>query len=147
MPSIRAILQVTSVFLGIFREKIWPSPNESKNVSKTAKIECYDTRFHTFPRPEIHTAQGAFYGHGMSLKMSQVAWNEYMYGCIYVHLEAILGLTRNEQMRCSKVFRDNANGAKYPRNVTSHAGFLRNISRETMTGPEVVQKCPKNSQN
>ena len=36
-----------------------------------------------------------------------------IYGCIYVHFEAISSLTRNEQMRCSKAFRGNANGAKY----------------------------------
>ena len=69
MPNTRIMLQVTSAFLGMFREK---------NVPKTAKIEYYNTRFRTFSWPEIRTAQGAFYGRGMSLERSHVAWNEYM---------------------------------------------------------------------
>ena len=61
---------------------------------------------------------------------------ERIYGCIYVHFETILGFTRNEQMRCSIAFRGNANGAKYPRNVTSHVGFPRNVSGEILTSPK-----------
>nr|ABD83275.1 Fgenesh protein 14 [Beta vulgaris] len=35
-------------------------------------------------------------------------------------------------MGCSEAFQGNANGAKYPRDVTSHVGFPKNVSRENM---------------
>ena len=44
VSSTRATLQVTSAFLEMFREKIWPRPQKSKNVTKTIKIESYNTR-------------------------------------------------------------------------------------------------------
>ena len=78
MSSTSIMLQVTSPFLGMFREKIWPGPEKSKNVPKTAKIEGYNTRFRTFPLTGIRAARGTFEGHGMSLERSQVAWNDYM---------------------------------------------------------------------
>ena len=46
-----------------------------------------------------------------------------------------------------EAFRGNTNGAKNPRNVTSHVGLPRNVSGENMTRSEKVQTCPKNSQN
>ena len=61
-------------------------------------------------------------------------------GFIYVYFEAILSSTRNEQMRSSKPFRGNANGAKHPRNVISHIGSPKNVSRENMTRPGEIQK-------
>ena len=48
-------------------------------------------------------------------------------GCIYVHFKAVLCFTRNKQMGCLKDFRDKTNGAKHPRNITSHFGFPRNV--------------------
>ena len=42
-----------------------------------------------------------------------------------------------------KAFRGNTNGAKHPRNVTSHVKFPRNVWEENMTSPEEVQKRPK----
>ena len=47
--------------------------------------------------------------------------------CLYVHFETVLGFTRNEQMRCSESFRGNTNGAKHPRNITSHVEFPRKV--------------------
>ena len=41
VPSTGATLQVTSAFLGAFREKIWPGPEKSRNLPKTTKIEGY----------------------------------------------------------------------------------------------------------
>ena len=61
-------------------------------------------------------------------------------GCLYVHLETILGFTRNEQMGCSEAFRGNASCAK-------HQGTPRNVSGENISKPKEVQQCPKNSQN
>ena len=71
---------------------------------------------------------------------------EPIYECIYVHFETILGITRNEQLGCLEAFHGNTNGAKHPRNFTIHVGLPRKVSRENMTSPEKVQKCPKNSQ-
>ena len=59
VPSTHATSQVTSDFLGTFRKKIWPGPEKSKNVAETAKIEGYNTRFRTFPGPELRTPQNA----------------------------------------------------------------------------------------
>ena len=39
---------------------------------------------------------------------------EQICGCLYVHFEVILCYTRIEEIGCSKTFRGNANGAKYP---------------------------------
>ena len=72
---------------------------------------------------------------------------ELIYGCLYIHFEAILDFTRNEQMGCSEAFRGSEIGVKHPRNVTSHVGTPRNVSGENMTRPIEVQKCRKNSQN
>ena len=55
VPSTRASLQVKSALLGIFREKILPGPEKSKNVTKTAKIEGYNTRFRTISGSELRT--------------------------------------------------------------------------------------------
>ena len=41
--STLAELQVMSALLRIFREKIWSSPEKSKNIPKTTKIEVYNT--------------------------------------------------------------------------------------------------------
>ena len=65
---------------------------------------------------------------------------ERIYGCLYVHFQASLDFTRNEQMRCSDASRGNTNGAKYPNNITSHVDFLRNVSGENMTRPGKVKK-------
>ena len=72
---------------------------------------------------------------------------EQICGCLYVHFDTTLGFTRNEQMMRSDVFRGSTNGAKHPRNVTSHISFPRNVSGENMNRPREVQKCLKNSQN
>ena len=53
VSSTRATLQVTSAFLGTFPEKIWPGPEKSKNVPKTAKTEVYNAR--TYSRLERWT--------------------------------------------------------------------------------------------
>ena len=45
---------------------------------KTTKIEGYNTRFRTSPRPELRTSRDASYGHERSLERSHVAWNEYV---------------------------------------------------------------------
>ena len=72
---------------------------------------------------------------------------ERIYWCIYVHFEAILCFTRNEQMRCSESFRGNLNGAKHPRNIISHVSFPRSFLGENMTRPgevkKISQKQPK----
>ena len=64
-------------------------------------------------------------------------------GHVYVHFEANLAFTRNEQVGCSEAFRGKPNGAKHPRNVTSHFDTPRNISGEYMTRPGVVKNVPK----
>ena len=69
-----------------------------------------------------------------------------MCGCLYVHFETISNFTRNKQMGCSEAFHDNGNGAKHPRNVTSHFGTPRNVSGENTTRSEKsknVQKIAK----
>ena len=66
-----------SDFLGTFRKKIL-GPDNSKHVQETAKIEGYNTRFQTFLGSELRTPRYASYGHGRSLKRSNVAWNEYV---------------------------------------------------------------------
>ena len=45
---------------------------------KTAKIEGYNTRFRTFSGSELRTSWDAFSGHGRSMQISNMAWNEYM---------------------------------------------------------------------
>ena len=70
---------------------------------------------------------------------------EQIYECIYIHFEVILGFSRNEQMRRSKTFRDNANGAKYHATLQGTSTFLE-MFQENITFPREVQKCPKNSQ-
>ena len=42
-------------------------------------------------------------------------------------------------MRCLESFRGNNNGAKHPRNVTSHVYTIRNVSGENMTNPGEVK--------
>ena len=144
MTSTRTMIQVTSALLGMFREKIWLGPVKSKNVSKIAKFEGYNTRIRTFSGLELRTPWDASFDHDGSLERSHVAWSEY----IYVHFETILGFTRNEQMGCLEAFRGNANGVKHTRNVTSHVGILRNnVFGENITRPVEVQKCRKNCQN
>ena len=59
VPSTWATLQVTSELLGMFWEKILPSPKNSKNVAKASKIEGYNTHFRTFSRPELRTPRDA----------------------------------------------------------------------------------------
>ena len=78
MPSTQTMLQVTSAFLGTFREKIWPGPVKYKNVPKITKIEGYNTRFRNFPRSEIRMPRDASQGHGRSLEKSHVAWKEHV---------------------------------------------------------------------
>ena len=56
-----------------------------------------------------------------------------------LRFEAILGFTRNEQMRSLLVFRGNTNGAENPRNITSHVYNTRNILGENMTKPGEVK--------
>ena len=139
VPSTRTTLQVTSAFLGIFREKIRSGPEKSKNVPKRVKIEGYNTRFRTFPGPERRTPWEVIWNESCGLERIDI--------CIYVQFEAILGCMRNQQMGCLEIFRGNANGVKYTRNVTSHVGTPRNVSGENMTRPGKFQKCPKNIQN
>ena len=71
---------------------------------------------------------------------------ERIYGCLYVHFEANLDFTRNEQIGCSKTFQGNANSVKHPHNVTSHVGTHRNVLGENMFRPEEIKKCSKNIQ-
>ena len=104
IPSTRATLQVTSAFLGTFREKIWPGPEKFKHVPKTAKIEGYNSRFRTFPDRARATDTTE-----CLLEIWEVIENdscalEQICGCLYVHFESILGFTINEQMRCSEAF-------------------------------------------
>ena len=68
---------------------------------------------------------------------------EWIYGCLYVHFESILGFTRNKQMGCSEAFRCYTNGVKHPRNITSHVGLPRNVSGENMTKSREVKNVPK----
>ena len=70
---------------------------------------------------------------------------ERIYECIYVHLETILGFTKNKQIGCLEAFRGNANGVNHPRNVTSHVGSPRNVSGEYMirSGEVQIRKLPK----
>ena len=42
-------------------------------------------------------------------------------------------------MRCLESFRGNNNGAKHPRNVTSHVYTTRNVPGENMTSPGEVK--------
>ena len=146
VPSTRATLQVTSPFLGTFREKIWPTRKSQKMSQKqpTLKVIIHAFRLFWGPISECH---------GMPPR-DTATWEvtgrescglERICRCLYVHFETILGFTRNEQMGCSEAFGGNINGAKYPRNITSHVGFIRNVSEENMTRPEKVQTCPKNS--
>ena len=46
-----------------------------------------------------------------------------------------------------EAFRGNANGAKHPRNFSSHVGTPSNVSGENFTRSGEVQKCHKNGQN
>ena len=143
VPSTRTALQVTSTFMGTFQKKIWPAPEKSKNVPKTAN-EGYKYTLLYFSVARDPDGMGCLLG----------TWDvigkesndlERIYGCIYVHFEAILGFTRNKQMRRSKAFRGNVNGAKYPRNVTSHVGFPTNVSRKyghARRSPKMSQKQP-----
>ena len=78
VSSTRATFQVTSALLVMFREKNLPGPEKSKNITKTVKIEGYNTRFQTFPGPKPQMPQVASYGHGRSLESSHGTWNEYM---------------------------------------------------------------------
>ena len=43
-----------------------------------------------------------------------------------------------------EVFRGNINGAKQPRNVTSHVGLPRNVTGENMISPKKGTKMSKN---
>ena len=120
-------------------------PGKIKKVSKTAKIEGYNTRFRNFPGPSSER-------HGMPPRGWEVIGKlscglERICGCVFFHFETVLGFTRNEQMGCLESFRGNINGAKHPRNVAYHVGFPRNVSRENMTRPEKIKICLKNSQN
>ena len=145
VPSTHAKLQVMSALLWIFEEKILPGPKKSKNVPKTAKIEDY---IHTFG-----LSRGLSFKHyempprDMGGHWKEACGLEQIYGCLYVLFETILGLSRNEQMGCSKAFRGNANGAEHPRKVISYDGTPMNVTRENMTRPKKVQKFHKNSQN
>ena len=58
MSSTRATSQVTSTFLSMFREKIWPVPHKSKNVTKTTKIEGYSN----FPESRVPNATRCLLG-------------------------------------------------------------------------------------
>ena len=64
---------------------------------------------------------------------------ERIYRCFYVHFDTILCFMRNEQMVCLEAFRGTTNGAKHPRNIISHVGLPRNVSRENTTRPGEVK--------
>ena len=57
VPSTRVTLQVTSAFLGTFRDKIWPDPEKSKDVPKPTKVEGYNTRIQTIPGSELRMSR------------------------------------------------------------------------------------------
>ena len=106
-----------SAILGTFWEKIWPGPEKSKNVPKTAKIEGYNTRFRTFlgSRSERHEMPPKdMWGH-----WKWVMWlgtNMWMPLCSFrdnfrFHEKWTNGISED--------FRDNTNGVKHPCNVTS----------------------------
>ena len=77
-----------------FREKIWPVPEKSKNVAKTTKIDSYNTQFRDFsgPSSEHHKMPAR----DMRGHRKELCGLKRIYGCVYVHCEVILGLTRNE---------------------------------------------------
>ena len=68
---------------------------------------------------------------------------ERIYRCLYVHFEAILDFTRNEQLGCFEAFRGNKNGVKHPRNVISHIGTSSDVSGENMTRPNKSKNVAK----
>ena len=145
VPSIHAALQVTSAFLGTFRKKYDPAKRSPKMSQKQQKmlviIHAFGLSWAWAPNA-TGSLLGTWEVHG-----KESCGLERICGCLYVHCEIILGFTRNEQMGCSEAFQGNANGAKHPRNVTSHVSFPRNVSGKNMTRPGEFQKYRKNSQN
>ena len=142
VPSTRTTLQVKSARLGIFQEKIWRGPKNSKNLPVAAKIEGYNTRFSDFLEVRAPNAMKCLVG-PWELIGKESCGLERIYGWFYVQFKAILGFTRNEQMGCLEVFRGNANGLKHPHNVTSHIELSRNVSGEKRPGSEKSKNVPK----
>ena len=145
VPRARTTLHITSVFLAMFRKKIWPGPEKSKIVPKTTKIEGYNTRFGLFREPSFE--RHLMTHRGMGDHWKGVVW---LGTNMWMPLRSFRGsfsFTRNEQMGCLKAFRGNINCAKHRRNATSHFGFPRTVLKENMTRPWKFQKCPKNNKN
>ena len=84
VPSTRITLKVTSVLLGMFHEKIWPCPDKSKNVPKTAKIEGNNTRFLEFSGARTPNATRCLLGTSEVIG-KQSCGLERICGCLYVH--------------------------------------------------------------
>ena len=60
VPSTHRTLQVTSILLGTFREKILTGPEKSKNVPKQPKLKVIIHAFGLyFPGSELRTPQNA----------------------------------------------------------------------------------------
>ena len=71
----------------ISRENMTRPGGSKKNVTKTAKIEGFNTRFRIFLGPELRTPRDASKGHGRSLERSYVAWNEYVEAFTFISMQ------------------------------------------------------------
>ena len=111
---------------------------------ETTKIEGCNTRFRTFPWPEIRTTWGAFWGHGLSLDRSQMAWNEYMDAFTFILRQFCVSLEMNKCV-IQRHFKAMQMVQYIRATLQVMSAFLRTF-QENMTMPGEVQKCPKNSQ-
>ena len=145
VSSTRATTQVISNFLGFFWEKIWPGPKKSKNVTKTTKIEGYNTQFRTF--------WGSSYEHhGMPSSDIEGHWKGVMWlgTNIWISLRSVRGNFEFDEKWTNGVLRDFSRQHKLcqaPVQREIHANFPMNVLGKYMTRPGEVQKCCKNSQN
>ena len=146
VPSTRAMLKVMLDFQGTFREKIWPSPEKSKNVPKTAEIEGYI--IHGFwisrgPCSERHVMPSR----DMGGHRKGVMWLGKKMRMPLRSFRGNFGFHEKWTNGVFEAFQGNKNGVKHPDYVTSYVATPRNFSAEKYDqagrSPKMPQKHPK----
>ena len=125
VPSTHATQHITSAFLGMLQEKIWPGPEKSKNILKTTKIEGYNTRFGIFPRSSSEHQ-------GMPPRGMGGHWNVVMWlgTNIWMHFRSFWHNFRFHEKWTNEVFRGFSRQQKW-----CQAPVQRNMSRRLSYKP------------
>ena len=142
----RSVRSHVSTLLGIFREKIWSVPKNSKNIAKTEKLKVI---IHNF-----RLSRGPIFEHNwmpyrdMRCHWKGVTWLETN---IWMYLRSFRDYFGFPEKWTNGVFKIFSRQCKWcqvhAQRYKSRQHSPRNYLGENMTRPRKVQKCRKNSQN